>query len=167
MPGGSPGRPGACQLAGGWGRGVGETERDARQPTSIRAAGSFMIAADGLADPAHPAHLLLVAGPVTGFEEQGSMVPELGRVRPRGGRELAIHAVPLLPPTARTLQRSSIAAAGRLRRAHSALPGIATGNRHPEISLPAAFRGFGRSRDTEAERGFHGAAFGHPRDDHG
>ncbi len=106
--------------------------------------GSFMIAADGLADPAHPAHLLLVAGPVTGFEGTGfDGAHELGRIRPRGGRELAIHAVPFAPTDRENVtafvHRSGGAFAPRPQRA---LPGIATGNRHPEISLPAAFRGF-------------------------
>ena len=54
-----------------------------------------------------------------------------------------------------------------LPRPQRALPAIAVGNRHPEISLPAAFEAFRHdSEEDRGEPGVHGAAFGHARDDH-
>lgn len=105
---------------------------------------AYTIAADGLAGPGRPISLLLhvapaSAAPPSGFEG----VQEIGRMRPRGGREVTIRAIPFAPA-----DRANIAAFVRatgdlfLPRPQQARPAIATGNRHPEISLPAAFRAF-------------------------
>ncbi|MCL4794442.1 MAG: hypothetical protein KJZ84_07760 [Bryobacteraceae bacterium] len=106
--------------------------------------GAIAVAVDGLVDPARPAHMLLIAAPTASAAPAGfEGGHELGRIRPQGGREMAIHAVPFAP-TDRENVAAFVQSTGGVfaPRPQRALPGIATGNRHPEISLPAAFRGF-------------------------
>lgn len=76
----------------------------------------------------------------------GSLFPDatpIGRMRPGGGREIVIDAIPFdamhhanLRTFAEKVDRSF------LPRPQGAQAAIAAGNRHPEISLPAVFQGF-------------------------
>jgi hypothetical protein len=73
----------------------------------------------------------------------------VGRMRPGGGREIAIHAIPFestdhdnIRTFAETVDRAV------LPQPQGARSAIATGNRHPEISLPAAFEAFRLIHDS-------------------
>ena len=67
----------------------------------------------------------------------------IGRMHPGGGREIVISAIPF-SSTDHANVRSLAEKVDRvfLPRPQGAEPAIAAGNRHPEISLPAVFRGF-------------------------
>lgn len=105
---------------------------------------TYTIAADGLAGPDRAVSLLLHVAPASAAPPASyEGVHELGRVRPRGGRELAIYAIPFAPADRANIA-AFIRATGSLftPRPQRSRPAIATGNRHPEISLPAAFQAF-------------------------
>ena len=112
-------------------------EADPAQPSA------WTLAADALGG-ARPAPLLLSVAPSSSAPPAGyEGLHELGRMRPHGGREMTIYAIPFAPSDRANIetfvQRTGGVFAPRPQRS---LPAIATGNRHPEISLPAAFRAF-------------------------
>lgn len=107
-------------------------------------SGTWTLAADGLLDPARPSPMLLYVSPATAAPPaQYEGVQELGRVRPRGGKEVAVFAIPFAPAD-RVNITAFVESTGTVfaPRPQRERPAIATGNRHPEISLPAAFQGF-------------------------
>lgn len=107
--------------------------------------GAYLIAVDGLADPARPTPMLLRLAPSGGVGPSAvyTGAQELGRMRPQGEREMTVHAIPFAPTDWDNIA-AFVAGPGQgfAPRPQQARPAIATGNRHPEISLPAAFRGF-------------------------
>lgn len=132
-----------AERIGGLGLGSLNVFPDSLEPDAGLPA-AYTIAADGLAGPARAVPLLLYVAPASAAPPAGyEGVHELGRVRPRGGREMAIHAIPFAP-TDRANIAAFIRATGTLfaPRPQQNRPAIATGNRHPEISLPAAFQAF-------------------------
>ncbi|MCC6590936.1 MAG: hypothetical protein IT168_29875 [Bryobacterales bacterium] len=69
----------------------------------------------------------------------------IGRMRPGGGREVVVNAIPFSSTDAdaiRTFVQQVDPAF--LPRPQGTQPAVAVGNRHPEISLPAAFDAFSR-----------------------
>lgn len=116
----------------------GSLEADPAQPQA------FFLAADGLAGPGADVPLLLYMAPGSGAPPAGfDGVQDLGRVRPAGGRETGVFAIPFSPRDRANVAAFVHATGGIFApRPQRDLPAIATGNRHPEISLPAAFEGF-------------------------
>jgi len=117
----------------------GSLERDPVLP------GSFFIAVDGLTGK-QPQPLLLhissASSPSSGLFPKALLI---GRMRPGGGREVVVSAVPFssrdyerIRTFAREVDRSF------LPRPQGVHPAIAAGNRHPEISLPAVFEAYRR-----------------------
>jgi len=117
----------------------GSLERDPVLP------GSFLIAVDGLTGK-QPQPLLLhissASSPSSGLFPKALLI---GRMRPGGGREVVVSAVPFssrdyerIRTFAREVDRSF------LPRPQGVHPAIAAGNRHPEISLPAVFEAYRR-----------------------
>lgn len=69
----------------------------------------------------------------------------IGRMRPGGTREVVVNAIPFGSYDGDAIRRfASEVDRDFLPRPQGALPAIAVGNRHPEISLPAAFEAFRR-----------------------
>lgn len=68
----------------------------------------------------------------------------IGRMRPGGAREVVVNAIPFASTDHENIRRY-VEEVDRafLPRPQAANPAIAVGNRHPEISLPAAFEAFG------------------------
>lgn len=106
---------------------------------------AYYLAADGLA-PGQTQPVLLRLAPATAPEPAGFRQPLLiGRVRPGGGREIAVHAIAFSSRDWESIDAYVAQTGGAfLPRPQGSLPAIATGNRHPEISLPAAFDAFRR-----------------------
>ncbi len=84
--------------------------------------------------------IALASSPASGLFPAAMLI---GRMRPGGGREIVINAIPFdstdhvnIRTFAEQVDR------GFLPRPQGAQPAIAAGNRHPEISLPAVFEGF-------------------------
>src|SRR5262249_12038016 len=84
--------------------------------------------------------MALASSPSSGLFPNAILI---GRMRPGGGREIVVNAIPFastdyenIRTFAEKVQRAF------LPRPQGALPAIAAGNRHPEISLPAVFHGF-------------------------
>lgn len=117
----------------------GSLERDPVLP------GSFLVAVDGLTGKRPQPFLLHISSassPSSGLFPKALLI---GRMRPGGGREVVVSAVPFssrdyerISTFAREVDRSF------LPRPQGVHPAIAAGNRHPEISLPAAFEAYGR-----------------------
>ena len=124
--------------------------------TSIRAyAGSlqqdpvhtsvYYMAVDALDGPA-PVSLLLHMAPFSAPASALFPKPVLvGRMRPGGGREVVVNAIPFSTFDGENL-RTFATRVDRafLPRPQGPLPAIAAGNRHPEISLPAVFEAYRR-----------------------
>ena len=71
-------------------------------------------------------------------------VAETLRVSPSGGTEALVHCLPFSSREYASIRLfAEQIAPVFLPRPQRALPAVAVGNRHPEISLPAAFEGFG------------------------
>jgi hypothetical protein len=67
----------------------------------------------------------------------------IGRMRPGAGREVVVNAMPFASTNYEAIRAfAEQVDTVFLPRPQGALPAIATGNRHPEISLPAAFSAF-------------------------
>ncbi len=85
-------------------------------------------------------HISLASAPA------GALFPGpvlIGRMRPAGGREVVVNAIPFASTDHQNI-RTFVEQVDRsfLPRPQGAQPAIAVGNRHPEISLPAAFEAF-------------------------
>jgi hypothetical protein len=104
---------------------------------------SFYLAVDGLSG-ARPEPLLLHLAPASAPASALFQNPMLiGRMRPGGGREVVVNAIPFSSRDHAAIA-TYVQQVGKafLPRPQGAQPAIATGNRHPEISLPAAFQAF-------------------------
>ncbi len=101
---------------------------------------TYYIAADACGS-ASPCSLLLHLAPASAPASSVFENPLLiGRMRPDGGREVVVNAIPFSSHDHDNIRKF----AERINRAffprpQGALPAIAAGNRHPEISLPAVF----------------------------
>jgi hypothetical protein len=86
--------------------------------------------------------LALASSPSSGLFPNSMLI---GRMRPGGGREVVVNAIPFGPEDT-TAIRTFVGQVDRdfLPRPQGAQPAVAVGNRHPEISLPAAFDAFRR-----------------------
>jgi len=72
----------------------------------------------------------------------------IGRVRPGGEREMPVNAIPFASTDHEQIRRFVLELdRSLLPRPQGAQPAIAAGNRHPEISLPAAFQAFEKILD--------------------
>lgn len=106
-------------------------------------SGAFYLAVDAV-DGARTTPVLLRLAPASA--PASSVFPNaelIGRMRPGGGREIVVNAIPFGPGDheniriyAETIDRAFLP---RPQGSHSA---IAVGNRHPVLSLPAAFDAF-------------------------
>lgn len=104
---------------------------------------TYYMAVDGIAaKPAQPLllHIALASSPTSSLFPQAMLI---GRMRPGGGREIVVNAVPFSSHDGDRIRTF----AEQLNRAFLPRPqggqaAIAVGNRHPEISLPAAFTAF-------------------------
>ena len=104
---------------------------------------SYYVAADGMAGP-EPAplllHITLASAPSSALFPKALL---LGRMRPAGGREVVVNAVPFGFRDAENIR----AFAEKLDRAflprpQGALPAITVGGPQPELNLPAAIEAF-------------------------
>ena len=107
--------------------------------------GTYYMAVDCLAGDSPQPLLLrlgLASAPASALFPRSILI---GRMRPGGGREVVVNAVPFSSHDGDAI-RTFVDQVDRdfLPRPQGARPAIATGNRHPEISLPAAFDAFGR-----------------------
>lgn len=67
----------------------------------------------------------------------------VGRMRPGGGREVVVNAIPFGSSDHENIRRyAEVVDRAFLPRPQTSLSAIAVGNRHPEISLPAVFQAF-------------------------
>lgn len=105
---------------------------------------TYYLAVDGSSGSGAPQplllHIALASSPTSGLFPQAMLI---GRMRPGGGREIMVNAVPFssydgdrIRTFAEQLNRTF------LPRPQGGQAAIAVGNRHPEISLPAAFTAF-------------------------
>ncbi|MGH9674916.1 MAG: tagaturonate epimerase family protein, partial [Bryobacteraceae bacterium] len=105
----------------------------------------YYLAVDAIGGARHAPLLLRLApasAPSSGLFPNAILI---GRMRPGGGREVVVNAAPFSSHDSEAVRTF----AGQvdpefLPRPQGALPAIATGNRHPEVSLPAAFEAFRR-----------------------
>jgi hypothetical protein len=116
---------------------VGSLERDPNHRST------YYLAADGLAaGAAQPLllHIALASAPSSALFPQSMLI---GRMRPGGGREIVVNAVPFSSQDGGAI-RTYVEQVDRafLPRPQGGQAAIAVGNRHPEISLPAAFAAF-------------------------
>ena len=86
--------------------------------------------------------MALASSPSSGLFPNSILI---GRMRPGGAREVVVNAIPFSSYDSAAI-RTIATEVDRafLPRPQAALPAIAVGNRHPEVSLPAAFDAFGR-----------------------
>lgn len=111
----------------------------------VEHASSHFVVVEGAAGPEGSATILLHFSPVAASGALSAFhgVQTLGRMRPGGGREISISAIPFASRDHANIAAFTARTGGVfLPRPQRALPAIATGNRHPEISLPAAFTAF-------------------------
>ncbi|MEP7364967.1 MAG: tagaturonate epimerase family protein [Acidobacteriota bacterium] len=86
--------------------------------------------------------MALASSPASGLFPKSILI---GRMRPGGTREVVVNAIPFSSNDAAAIRTfASEVDRSFLPRPQAALPAIAVGNRHPEVSLPAAFDAFGR-----------------------
>ncbi len=84
--------------------------------------------------------LALASSPSSGLFPNAILI---GRMRPGGGREVVVNAIPFSTADAEAVRTfAERVDPAFLPRPQGARPAIAVGNRHPEISLPAAFDAF-------------------------
>lgn len=107
-------------------------------------ASAYYMAVDALA--AAPIPLLLHLAPASA--PASALFPNpilIGRMRPGGGREVVVNAIPFSSRDGDAIRTfAEQVDPGFLPRPQGTQPAIATGNRHPALSLPAAFDAFGR-----------------------
>ena len=106
-------------------------------------SGAWYIAVDGLS-PAKPQpvllHLSSASSPATALFPKAVLI---GRMRPGGGREIVVSAIPFASTDHDQIRAFSTQVDREfLPRPQGPLPAVAAGNRHPEISLPAVFEAF-------------------------
>lgn len=109
-------------------------------------ASTYYLAVDGISPSGETRPLLLrlapSSAPSSGLFPNATLI---GRMRPGGGREVVVNAIPFGPfdcaPVTTFAQQVDPAFLPRPQRAQ---PAVAVGNRHPAISLPAAFDAFRR-----------------------
>lgn len=116
---------------------IGSLERDPNHRST------YYLAVDGMASGgAQPLllHIALASAPSSALFPQAMLI---GRMRPGGGREIVVNAVPFSSHDGGAI-RTFVEQVDRtfLPRPQGAQGAIAVGNRHPEISLPAAFSAF-------------------------
>ena len=109
-------------------------ERDPIHPST------YYVAVDGLANQPLLLHIAPASAPASGLFPKAVLI---GRMRAATGGEIVVNAVPF----ASTDHERIGAYAERVNREYlprpqGAQPAIAVGNRHPEVSLPAAFEAF-------------------------
>ncbi len=112
-------------------------------------ASTYYIAVDALGQPKPVQlllHIALASSPASGLFPNPLLI---GRMRPGGGREVVVNAIPFSSQDRANL-RTFAEQVDRafLPRPQGAQPAVATGNRHPEISLPAAFEAFRKILQT-------------------
>ncbi|HYP14874.1 MAG TPA: tagaturonate epimerase family protein [Bryobacteraceae bacterium] len=115
----------------------GSLEKDPSQPSA------FYLAVDGLTGR-RPVplllHLTLASAPSSLAFPDAALI---GRVRPGGGREVVVHSIPFSSVDYQTIRTyAATIDPAFLPRPQGSQSAIAVGNRHPEISLPAAFDAF-------------------------
>jgi len=101
---------------------------------------TYYLVVDGAADTPLLLRLALASSPATALFPNAILI---GRMRPGGGREVVVNAIPFSRqdgPAIRTFVEKVDRAF--LPRPQGSQPAVAVGNRHPEISLPAAFEAF-------------------------
>ncbi len=112
----------------------------ARDPTHVSA---YYLAVDGVHN-GKTTQLLLYMAPASA--PISSLFPKpllIGRMRPGGGREIVVNAIPFDSSSYDHIRTySEKVDKAFLPRPQGAHPAIAAGNRNPEISLPAAFEAF-------------------------
>ena len=101
---------------------------------------TYYLAVDGSDDRPLLLHIAPAAAPASALFPGALLI---GRTKTSTGGEMVINAVPF-SPTHRAHLRTFAAEVDRafLPRPQGSQPAIAVGNRHPEISLPAAFEAF-------------------------
>jgi hypothetical protein len=104
---------------------------------------TYYLAVDGLSGAAGRPLLLrlaLASAPASGLFPKAILI---GRMRPGGGREVVVNAIPFSSHDSAAIRTfAEEVDRGFLPRPQGALSAVAVGNRHPEISLPAAFDAF-------------------------
>ncbi len=103
-------------------------------------SGAYYMAVDGLSSGTPQALLLHMSSAATPSTALFPKALLIGRMRPGGGREVVVSVSPFAS-TDRDQIKTFAEQVDRdfLPRPQGALPAIAAGNRHPEISLPAVF----------------------------
>ncbi|MBK5291969.1 MAG: hypothetical protein JJE04_09870 [Acidobacteriia bacterium] len=108
-------------------------------------ASTYYLAVDGLISATPQPlllHMALASAPASGLFPEAILI---GRMRPGGGREVVVNAIPFSSHDSIAIRTfSEQVDRAFLPRPQGAQSAIAVGNRHPEISLPAAFSAFGR-----------------------
>ncbi len=116
---------------------IGSIERDSTHPST------FYVAVDGFASDQVQQillHLAPASAPSSALFPQSYLI---GRMRPGGGREIVVNGIPFSSRDAGALRNfAERVGRGFLPRPQGSQSAIAVGNRHPEISLPAAFDAF-------------------------
>lgn len=104
---------------------------------------TYYVAADGLSGPTPQPLLLrmaLASAPASGLFPKAILI---GRMRPGGGREIVVNAIPFSSHDSAAIRTYAEQVDKEfLPRPQGAQSAVATGNRHPEVSLPAAFEAF-------------------------
>ncbi len=107
---------------------------------------TYYLAVDAISASGQARSLLLrlamASSPSSGFFPNAILI---GRMRPGGGREVVVNAIPFDSTDSEAiLTFAQHVDPAFLPRPQGAQPAVAVGNRHPEISLPAAFDAFRR-----------------------
>lgn len=112
----------------------GSLEKDPVHPST------YYLAVDGLNAAPWLLHIALASSPASGLYPKSLLI---GRMRTNRGRELVINAVPFGSADYDNVRRyAEQVDRAFLPRPQGPRAAIAVGNRHPEISLPAAFDAF-------------------------
>jgi hypothetical protein len=102
-------------------------------------ASTYYLAVDGRDSRSLLLHIALASAPTSGIFPNPLLI---GRMR-AGGREIVVNSIPFSTRDWDSLDRYATQLDPAFRpRPQGARPAIAVGNRHPEISLPAAFEAF-------------------------
>jgi hypothetical protein len=100
---------------------------------------TYYLAADGRNAQPLLLHIALASAPTSGIFPNALLI---GRMR-ASGKEIVVNSIPFASKDWESLSRYATQVdAAFLPRPQGARPAIAVGNRHPEISLPAAFEAF-------------------------
>jgi hypothetical protein len=111
----------------------GSLARDPAHPST------YYLAADGRNSQPLLLHIALASAPTSGIFPNALLI---GRMR-AAGREIVVNSIPFASKDWENVSRyAEQVDSAFLPRPQGARPAIAVGNRHPEISLPAAFEAF-------------------------